>query len=169
MKYLLRLVQDLMYKKNTNTYKMFGIIKNIFSSEKTLETISKVVMTKEEQADIHVKMLSAYAPFKLTQRLMVAILVPPYALLFFLGGLAYLYNECFMHNEAIRLGLNNYFTVVIAGTFGTMIMMIMAFYFGGGFLEGTIKRYGKANSRTSAKERRQARKDKRLDARLNSE
>ena len=66
-------------------------------------------------------------------------------------------------------GLNNYFTVVIAGTFGTLVLMIMAFYFGGGFLEGSIRRYGKSVAGNSAKERRQARRDKRLEARLNKD
>lgn len=129
-----------------------SIWSSIFSSGDTISkttdaiiaTGDKLVYTDEEKADMkfklkefHIKMLEAYHPFKLTQRLL--------ALWFsFLFGFAFLsamgvtlFNMYMMYKEATfkAISIQPIIDVIVAFGLFTIVIAIVAFYFTGGVID----------------------------------
>lgn len=111
---------------------MLKFLGKLFGSEKMVDAGiaagDAAFFTKEERSEWTLNLLKAYEPFKLAQRFLAFIFCVPYALL--ASGM--IISELFFSaeiDESLRL-LNE--------TFGGPCSIIVAFYFGGGLLEGAI-------------------------------
>lgn len=131
-----------------------GIFSKIFGTDDVIKKaadgiyngIDKLVYTDEEKADMRLKaaqqflkLLKAYEPFKLAQRLLALTFAIPYvavwiisAILFIIGALVpELSNAIDASRELAKM--NN-------ETLGTPVAIILAFYFSGGMLEGVVSK-----------------------------
>lgn len=120
---------------------MLSIIKSIFGNSDVIssgiDAIDKAFYTDEEKAEsahnlialkskIKIDTLNAYAPFKVTQRLL--------ALMFtfcFLG--VFIYSLVLLHLEK---DIEPIFELANSFNLGYIMLSIVVFYFGGGFVEG---------------------------------
>ena len=59
-----------------------GILSSLFGSGKVIDKgtdmLDNAFYTDQEKAEGHIRLLSAYEPFKLAQRLLAMIIVPPW-------------------------------------------------------------------------------------------
>lgn len=103
--------------------------------------IDKALFTNEERASHFLNLLKAYEPFKLAQRFLALVVAIPYvvtwllcaAMLVFAGFADPSYGEQ-VALAAKELGtLNN-------DTLGVPVSLVLAFYFGGGAVEGVVAR-----------------------------
>ena len=132
-----------------------GIFSKIFGTDDVVKKaadgiyngIDKLVYTDEEKAEMRLqaaqqflKLLKAYEPFKLAQRLLALTFAIPYivvwiisAILFVVGALVpELSNAIDASRELAKM--NN-------ETLGTSVAIILAFYFSGGMLEGVVSKW----------------------------
>ena len=112
--------------------------------EKTISFIDESILTKEEKVEAKIKLLKAYEPFKVAQRVLAIMFCSVYLYGILIGlhiyiigvwvdGLQELASELFkMMNEAV----------------GVIVLTIVGFYFAGGALEGVVR---KAKSRINKK------------------
>jgi uncharacterized membrane protein len=112
------------------------LLGRLFGSEKTIDKISsgidKAVFTKEEKADEFRVLLKLYEPFKVAQRLLALIFCIPYALGWFTAFVGSFFTEI---DSQLQL---------LSGDISIIVGIIIAFYFGGGAVEGVIKSKGKS-------------------------
>jgi len=117
---------------------MFGFLGSLFGSEKTVDKatsgiyngVDMAFYTDEERAialqkkqEFYVKLLKAYEPFKVAQRLLALIYSIPYVTIVVYCIVANNLDMLKVATEA--LGLQN--------------LIILSFYFGGGAFEGVIR------------------------------
>lgn len=100
----------------------------------------KAFLTKEEKLDYMSKMLVLYEPFKLAQRILAIMFSGCFLLIHLITSLGYFY--CVLMDKKTNkvveaFNLNN-------DSLGTIVLIIISFYFAGGVLEGTIKNFKKA-------------------------
>ena len=114
---------------------MLKLLGKLFGSEKIVDAGiaagDAAFFTKEEKSEWTLRLLKAYEPFKLAQRFLALIFCIPYALLATAMILSTLFFDADIQTP-LRL-LND--------TFAGPCSIIVAFYFGGGLLEGTINAY----------------------------
>ena len=127
-----------------------GLWATLFGSENVIKKaadgiyngVDKAIYTSEEKAAGFINLLKHYEPFKLAQRLLALVVTIPYVVVWLLCSLM-LVSVIFVEpatakliEEAARtLGeLNN-------DTLGVPVALILAFYFGGGALEGVVTRF----------------------------
>lgn len=127
-----------------------GLWATLFGSENVIKKaadgiyngVDAAVYTDQEKASGFLNLLKHYEPFKIAQRLLALVVVSPYVVVWVLCALM-LVTVPFVDpllgkniEEAARtLGsLNN-------DTLGTPVALILAFYFGGGALEGVVGRF----------------------------
>lgn len=122
------------------------IFGKLFGSDKVVDGVIKgadaVFFTPEEKAEHWLKVMKAYEPFKLAQRLLAFMIIGVYlavwvvTALMFIGAVfadTYLANQLLLASE--RLGeMNN-------ETLGMPAALIVGFYFAGGTLEGAIGKW----------------------------
>jgi hypothetical protein len=120
---------------------MWKILGSIFNPKKLGESIisgiDKTFLTKEESLDYFQEMLVLYEPYKLAQRI-----------------LAIMFSSVFLFVHVIVA--ITHFIYVLRGieaktiielyefnndSLGTIVLIIISFYFAGGVLEGTVKRF----------------------------
>lgn len=90
----------------------------------------KLFFTPEEKADYKLMFLKAYEPFKLAQRLIAMTVVPPYVLAWFITfGIRATGRDIAQLLE------------LLSGDMGTIVAIIVTFYFGGGAIEGIVSRF----------------------------
>ena len=118
---------------------MLGILKTIFGSGDIIKSgfdlIDSMHTSKAEEIEAKVKgkvdMLNAYAPFKVAQRLL--------SLLFSITFLS-----CFVLVLVMTLkgqaNIDDVRGVISEFYIGEIMLTIIVFYFGGGFLEGSISK-----------------------------
>lgn len=115
-----------------------GIFSRLLGSDKIIDNVSsgldKVYLSKEEKADIHIKFLSVYEPFKVAQRFLALLVGIPYII-------THLVSVVYMIKGLDELALkiadaNN-------GALGEPFFWIMSFYFMGGLIEGGVRAYKK--------------------------
>lgn len=103
--------------------------------------VDMAFFTNEEKAQHFLKLLKAYEPFKLAQRLLALVVAIPYVVTWLLSALM-LVVSAFVdpaHGKQIEesarvLGeLNN-------DTLGMPVALVLGFYFGGGAVEGVVDR-----------------------------
>jgi len=106
--------------------KLFGSDKVI---DAAIDTGDKIFHTSEEKAEHYLKVMQMYQAFKLAQRLIAMITVPPYALAWFITFLCVMFDY---GNVKDQLEL-------LSGDMGKIVFAIVAFYFMGGAAEGAVK------------------------------
>ena len=111
-----------------------GIIDRLFGSSKTLENGTKMLdnafYTEQEKAAGHIKLLGAYEPFKLAQRLIAMYVVPAWV-----GSCLLVFGLSFwMTKESLAFPLE-----ILEGKLGTAAVIIIGFYFAGGTINGFRK------------------------------
>lgn len=112
-----------------------GILSTIFKSSDIVNAVIKsgdaLVFTDEERAEVHLKQLEAYTPFKLVQRWMVMAVVPAYmvmVLILFGCTLA-------------EIGDLEAAGGVLTGYVGFAFVSIITFYTGCGAAEGIVNKF----------------------------
>ncbi len=123
---------------------MFSVLKKIFGSgdviTKGFELIDNMHTSDEEEIKAKVQgkvdLLNAYGAFKIAQRLLALMFASTFLLCFWIAVVLVLGYERPIEN---LLELLDMFYI------GPIMLTIVMFYFGGGFLEGTIERYKKKN------------------------
>ena len=105
--------------------KLFGTEKVI---NKGVDMLDNAFYTDQEKAQAHIQLLKAYEPFKLAQRLLAAIVVPPWVL-----GQILCFGLGFTDIDTSKA------TEVLDGKLGMAALTILGFYFMGGTLN-TLKK-----------------------------
>ena len=132
---------------------MSSIIKRIFGHENVVNTAlrgaDKLVFTQEERSEFWLRMMAAYEPFKIAQRLLALAMTIPFVLINFLCAMlevGFVLGDVPMSVQPI-MEMNN-------ETLGIPVMWVMIFYFGGGAAEGgargmmaALTAYKKANTK----------------------
>ena len=122
-----------------------NFISRIFGSDKAIEAgtngiingVDKMFYTTEEKADNFARMMTLYEPFKLGQRVIATILVPPWALAWMITFIV-----SFFHDTARQEAL-------LGGRMGDAVTVVVAFYFMGGMAEGTVRAVHSLKTRIS--------------------
>jgi F0F1-type ATP synthase assembly protein I len=127
---------------------MFGFLKNIFGGsdiiKKGAELLDEAFYTDEEKAqdkerliqlkaEQKIKLLEAYHPFKVTQRILAVAFVFTFLFIVINGILGALYGWVDMKRVKDALEFAN------SVNLGWIVMTIVGFYFGGGFVESFKK------------------------------
>lgn len=122
---------------------MFEILGKIFNPKKLGESIisgiDKSFLTKEESIDYFQKMLVLYEPYKLAQRILAIM---------FSGAFLFVHLLTAVAHFIYVLRDSDTKTIIELYTFnndslGTIVLIVISFYFAGGVLEGTVKRLSK--------------------------
>ena len=133
-----------------------GIFSTLFSSDNIVNKaadgiyngIDKIVYTDEEKAEIRLKaaehflkLLKAYEPFKIAQRLLALTFAIPYVAVWLVCAALFLYGALASDTSAVSTSkelakMNN-------ETLATPVALILAFYFSGGMLEGALREWKK--------------------------
>ena len=123
---------------------MFKILKNIFNpgelGKSIASGIDKAILTKEEKIDYMKEMLVLYEPYKLAQRYLAIMFSGAFLFIHMLTAVAhFILTLRSLPTESIisLYGFNN-------DSLGTIVLIIVSFYFAGGVLEGTVKNLGKS-------------------------
>ena len=118
---------------------MFKILGKIFNPKKLgdsiISGIDKAILTKEEKLDYMQKMLVLYEPYKLAQRILAIMFSGAFLLVHLLTAIShfvYVLKGMDSKNVIALYEYNN-------DSLGTLVMIIVGFYFAGGVLEGTVK------------------------------
>jgi hypothetical protein len=121
---------------------MWQLIAKIFGSKQVIGAaisgIDKSIFTREEQADYTLKIMKAYEPFKLAQRLLAVMFSAVFLLAFIVTFGFFTYGsvtDSEMIISASREMLNLTWEVL-----GTPISLIVGFYFMGGLVNGINKK-----------------------------
>lgn len=118
---------------------MLGILKTIFGGGDIIKSgfdlIDSMHTSETEKIEAQVKgkvdMLNAYAPFKIAQRLLAMLFSVTFLSCFVLVLIMTLKGQA--NIDDVRAVISEFYI-------GEIMLAIIMFYFGGGFLEGTIKR-----------------------------
>ena len=118
---------------------MFKLLGRIFNPKKLgdsiISGIDKAILTNEEKLDYMQKMLVLYEPYKLAQRVL--------AIMFSASFLFVHVTTAITHFIYVLKGLNPEPIISLYkynnDSLGTLVMIIVGFYFAGGVLEGTVK------------------------------
>lgn len=110
-----------------------GVLGKLFGSDKVIDGIVKtgdaLILTNEERLDWHAKFLKLYEPFKIAQRLLAMTFGIPYAIAWVITFIA----SFFVDDVSAQMAL-------LSGDMGTIVMVIVGFYFGGGMIESFVSR-----------------------------
>ena len=118
-----------------------SLIGNLFSNAKiidsTISGIDKAFLTDEEKADYYIKLLKAYEPFKIVQRMLAFMFGGVYLLTWIACVGLFVYGVIsgegeFIQGSDMLAQRNN-------DTLGVPVSLIMGLYFGGGMVEGIIR------------------------------
>lgn len=122
---------------------MFKILGRLFSPKKLgdsiISGIDKAILTNEEKLDYMQKMLVLYEPYKLAQRILAIMFSGAFLLVHLITAIShftYVLRDKDATNIISLYTFNN-------DSLGTIVMIIVSFYFAGGLLEGTVKRLKK--------------------------
>ena len=119
-----------------------GILSKLFGSDSVIDAgingIDALVFTDEEKSNAKMKFLKLYEPYKIAQRWMMLFICVPYVSLWFLTGLIHL-ADIFTVKELDTTNIM-YF---LNGDVGSSFIIIVAFYFGGGAVEGIFSKIKK--------------------------
>ena len=103
-----------------------GFIKGMFN------LVDEATYTDDERAERKIKILKSYEPFKVAQRLLA---------IGFCYTFLFLVVCCFFASFFVDVEAQK---ELIKDNLGSVVIVIVGFYFGGGFLEGTISKTGDA-------------------------
>lgn len=119
-----------------------GILANILGGSDVIKAVTEVidaVHTSDEEelrarADAKVKLIQAYAPFKLAQRYLALLFCATYLMIFWMVMAVTLWNDG---------GVNEIISVMAEFKIAYIVLLIIGFYFGGGFTEGIVEKVRK--------------------------
>jgi len=123
-----------------------GIWNSLFGSDKIIDAgingIDQMVFTDEEKSSAKMRFLKLYEPFKLAQRYIAMTFCPAYIFMWIVTGLLEVVNIFIIafSDKSLNTGV---MYKLLSGDIAMMVMLILGFYFGGGAVEGVIKRFGK--------------------------
>ncbi|MCW7556499.1 hypothetical protein NX722_28455 [Endozoicomonas gorgoniicola] len=133
---------------------MMSFIGRLFGSDKAISTtadgiykgIDAAFFTNEEKSQHFLKLLKAYEPFKLAQRLLALIVGIPYVLIWMTCAVM-LVISAFMEPCGIEAVCSSNNVLEAAKTLadwnnetlGFPFSLILGFYFGGGAVEGVVR------------------------------
>ena len=107
------------------------MINKIFGTKKVIDagidTIDSLVHTQEEKSNAQRVFLKLYEPYKLAQRVLATIILPPYMLCWVITFIASFFIDV-TDQESL-----------LDGKIGDTVLLIAAFYFGGGMAESVFK------------------------------
>jgi len=122
---------------------MWKILTSIFNPAKLGESIisgiDKAFLSKEEQMDYMQKMLVLYEPYKLAQRILAIMFSGTFLLVHLIIAIThFIYVLRGIEAKSIidLYTFNN-------DSLGTIVLIIISFYFAGGAVEGVVKRLRK--------------------------
>ena len=122
---------------------MFKILGKIFNPKKLGESlisgVDKAILTNEEKLDYMQKMLVLYEPYKLAQRVIAILFTSAFTLVHLMTAITHFIYVLRGLNPETIISLYEYNN----DSLGTLVMIIVGFYFAGGVLEGTVKRLKK--------------------------
>lgn len=112
-----------------------SIFKTLFSGgnlvDKAADGIDATFYTDEEKSTHFATLLKLYEPFKVAQRFLAVIFSVPYALFWLVTGIASFWRDV---TPQVDLLTN-------PDGIAPIVLMINIFYFGGGALEGVVRRF----------------------------
>lgn len=119
-----------------------GIFSKLFGSEKIIDAgingIDAMVFTDQEQSNAKLAFLKLYEPFKIAQRYIAMTFCPAYIfgwILTFTIEIIDIFTVKDLNTEKLYN--------MLQGDITLMVTLILGFYFGGGAVEGVIKRLSK--------------------------
>ena len=119
---------------------MFKLLGRIFNPKKLgdslISGIDKAILTNEEKLDYMQKMLVLYEPYKLAQRVIAILFTSAFVLVHLMTAITHFIYVLRELNPAPIISLYKYNN----DSLGTLVMIIVGFYFAGGVLEGTVKK-----------------------------
>lgn len=122
---------------------MFKILAKIFNPKKLGESIisgvDKAILTNEEKIDYMKEMLVLYEPYKLAQRILAIMFSFVFLfvhLIIAITHFIYIVKGNIADDVIELYSFNN-------ESLGTIVLIIISFYFAGGVLEGTVQRVSK--------------------------
>lgn len=119
-----------------------GIISKLFGSDSVIDAgingIDALVFTDEEKSTAKMKFLKLYEPYKIAQRWLMMFVCIPYVMLWSITGAIYLV-DIFTLKELDTSKMMAF----LNGDVGSAFILIVAFYFGGGAVEGIFDRLKK--------------------------
>jgi len=126
-----------------------GIWATLFGNENVIKKaadgiyngVDAAFYTNEEKASGFLNLLKGYEPFKIAQRLLMLVVTIPYVLIWVLCALLIMSSGFVASDTGAELieaakvtgAMNN-------DTLGIPVSLVVAFYFGGGALEGVVGR-----------------------------
>ncbi|QDP67544.1 MAG: hypothetical protein Unbinned5350contig1004_51 [Prokaryotic dsDNA virus sp.] len=123
-----------------------GIWNSLFGSDKIIDAgingIDQMVFTDEEKSSAKMRFLKLYEPFKLAQRYIAMTFCPAYIFMWIVTGLLEVANIFIITFSDKSLNTDVMYKL-LSGDIAMMVMLILGFYFGGGAIEGVVKRFGK--------------------------
>lgn len=121
-----------------------GFWGRLFGTEKVVDGlyngIDKSFFTDEEKANHFLKILKAYEPFKLAQRLLALIVGIPYVIIYMISALTFVYGMSIENlDHATRvIEASKSLATLNNDNLGMPFAIILGFYFSGGMIEGGI-------------------------------
>jgi len=143
-----------------------GFFSSLFSSESIIEKGTdaiinvgdKLIYTQEEKADMnlklrefHLEILKASAPFKVAQRYLAIWFSLLFGFAFLIGLVATVFNMISTYNQVlagatqdklVSIPIEPLFNLVIAFNLGTIVAIIIAWYFSGGVIDSFSRKKG---------------------------
>lgn len=123
-----------------------GIWSSLFGSNKIIDAgingIDQMVFTDEEKSLAKMKFLKLYEPFKLAQRYIAMTFCPAYIFMWIITGMLEATNIFIVAFSNRSLNTDVMYKL-LSGDISVMVIIILSFYFGGGAVEGVVKRFSK--------------------------
>lgn len=106
---------------------------DLFGSDAALkkggDLIDKAFLTEQEKSELNVELIKAYHPFKKAQRYFMLITTVPYMTAWTVSTILAIYHKGYAGGMEM-----------INGDVGMIVLMVGAFYFGGGAIESFKKK-----------------------------
>ena len=123
-----------------------GIWNSLFGSPKIIDAgingIDQMVFTDEEKSSAKMKFLKLYEPFKLAQRYIAMTFCPAYIFMWIITGMLEAANIFIVAFSNRSLNTDVMYKL-LSGDISVMVIIILSFYFGGGAVEGVVKKFSK--------------------------
>tara|TARA_R110002012_G_scaffold198074_2_gene366791 strand:+ start:5030 stop:5407 length:378 start_codon:yes stop_codon:yes gene_type:complete len=123
-----------------------GIWNSLFGSNKIIDAgingIDQMVFTDEEKSLAKMKFLKLYEPFKLAQRYIAMTFCPAYIFMWIITGMLEAANIFIVAFSNRSLNTDVMYKL-LSGDISVMVIIILSFYFGGGAVEGVVKKFSK--------------------------
>ncbi len=124
--------------------KLFGAKDEVSKlTDATISGIDRSVFTRQEGAGYLLKMLEAYEPFRLAQRVIAFMVVGVFLALIVSGFSLYLYGV--LAASLIIVAQSKVFITLVISVLGNPVIVIIAFYFAGGVVNTFFNKRKKSN------------------------